>query len=61
MGVDGIIVTKLDGTSKGGALFSISNELELPIFYIGVGEKATDLIPFSPDDFVDSLLDGIYS
>ena len=61
VGVDGIIVTKLDGTSKGGALFSISNGLELPILFVGIGEKADDLIPFSPDDFVDSLLDGIYS
>ncbi len=61
VGVDGIIVTKLDGTAKGGALFSISNQLELPIFYIGIGEKADDLIEFSPDEFVDSLLDEIYS
>ena len=60
-GVDGIIVTKLDGTAKGGALFSISNQLELPIFYIGVGEKQDDLIPFSPDEFVDSILDEIYT
>jgi len=60
IGIDGIIVTKLDGTAKGGALFSISNRLELPIFYIGIGEKQEDLIPFSPDEFVDSLLDGIY-
>ena len=61
VGVDGIIVTKLDGTAKGGALFSISNQLELPIFYVGVGEKQNDLIAFSPDEFVDSLLDGIYT
>ena len=60
VGVDGIIVTKLDGTAKGGALFSISNQLELPIFYVGVGEKQDDLIEFSPDNFVDSLLDQIY-
>ena len=60
IGIDGIIVTKLDGTAKGGALFSISNQLELPIFYIGIGEKQDDLIEFSPDQFVDSLLDGIY-
>ncbi len=60
VGIDGIIVTKLDGTAKGGALFSISNALELPIFYIGVGEKQDDLIEFSPDSFVDSLLDEIY-
>ncbi len=61
VGVDGIIVTKLDGTAKGGALFSISNQLELPIFYVGVGEKQDDLIEFSPDNFVDSLLDQIYT
>jgi fused signal recognition particle receptor len=61
VGIDGIIVTKLDGTSKGGALFSISNQLELPIFYVGVGEKASDLIEFSPDNFVDDLLDEIYT
>jgi len=59
--IDGIIVTKLDGTAKGGALFSISNQLELPIFYIGIGEKQDDLIEFSPDQFVDSLLDEIYN
>lgn len=61
VGIDGIIVTKLDGTAKGGALFSISNRLELPIFYIGIGEKADDLMEFSPDNFVDSLLDEIYT
>ena len=61
VGVDGIIVTKLDGTAKGGALFSISNQLELPIFYVGIGEKQDDLVEFSPDDFVDSLLDEIYT
>jgi len=61
IGIDGIIVTKLDGTSKGGALFSISNQLELPIFYVGVGEKADDLVEFSPDIFVDDLLNEIYT
>ena len=59
--IDGIIVTKLDGTAKGGALFSISNQLELPIFYIGIGEKQDDLIEFSPNQFVDSLLNEIYT
>jgi len=58
--IDGIIITKLDGTAKGGALFSISNQLELPIFYVGIGEKEDDLIEFNADDFVDSLLDEIY-
>ena len=61
VGIDGIIVTKLDGTAKGGALFSISNRLELPILYIGIGERQEDLVPFSPDEFVDSLLDGIFA
>ena len=61
VGIDGIIVTKLDGTAKGGALFSISNQLELPIFYIGIGENEKDILAFSPDDFVDSLLDEIYT
>lgn len=61
VGIDGIIVTKLDGTAKGGALFSISNQLELPIFFVGIGEKQDDLIEFSPDAFVDSLLDEIYT
>jgi fused signal recognition particle receptor len=61
IGIDGIIVTKLDGTAKGGALFSISNQLELPIFYVGIGEKQDDLVEFSPDEFVDSLLDEIYT
>ena len=60
VGVDGIIVTKLDGTAKGGALFSISNQLEMPIFYIGIGENENDLMPFNPDDFVDNLLNEIY-
>lgn len=59
--IDGIIVTKLDGTAKGGALFSVSNRLELPILYVGIGESADDLIEFSPDSFVDELLDEIYS
>lgn len=59
--VDGIIVTKLDGTAKGGALFSISNRLELPILYVGIGESADDLIEFNPDKFVDELLDEIYA
>ena len=61
VGIDGIIVTKLDGTAKGGALFSISNQLELPIFYIGIGETENDLMEFSPENFVDSLLDEIYT
>jgi len=61
IGIDGIIITKLDGTAKGGALFSIANELQLPIAYIGVGEKAEDLVEFSPNEFVSALLDKLYT
>ncbi len=58
--IDGIIITKLDGTAKGGALFSIADELRLPIYYVGVGEKAEDLVPFDPEEFVDTILDAIF-
>jgi fused signal recognition particle receptor len=60
IGIDGIIITKLDGTAKGGAVFSIVEELKLPIFYIGVGEQADDLIEFNKDDFIDSILKEIF-
>ena len=60
VGIDGIIITKLDGTAKGGAVFSIVNELKLPIFYIGVGESADDLIEFNKDDFIESILKEIF-
>ena len=55
--VDGIIITKLDGTAKGGSVFSIAYALELPILFIGVGEQPQDLVPFSKFEFVDGLLD----
>lgn len=58
--LDGVIITKLDGTARGGALFSVARELELPILYIGVGEGADDLIAFEPKEFVSTLVDGIY-
>jgi fused signal recognition particle receptor len=54
-GVTGIVLTKLDGTAKGGVVVAISRELQLPVRYVGVGEKAGDLLPFSPSDFVESL------
>ena len=54
-GVTGIVLTKLDGTAKGGVVVAISRELGLPVRFVGVGEKAGDLIPFNPKDFVDSL------
>jgi len=54
-GVTGIVLTKLDGTAKGGVVVAISRELGLPVRYVGVGEKAGDLLPFSADNFVESL------
>jgi fused signal recognition particle receptor len=56
-GVTGIILTKLDGTAKGGVVVAIARELNLPIRYVGVGEKLDDLLPFEPDNFVESLFD----
>lgn len=58
--LDGVIITKLDGTAKGGALFSIARELELPIFYVGVGEQMTDLQEFNANAYLDTLLDPIF-
>ncbi len=54
-GITGLIVTKLDGTAKGGILFSICQELSIPVRFIGVGESLEDLLEFSPETFVDSL------
>jgi fused signal recognition particle receptor len=54
-GATGLIITKLDGTAKGGILFSISQELNVPVRYIGIGESLEDLLEFSPEAFVDSL------
>ena len=56
-GVTGIVLTKLDGTAKGGVVVAISRELGLPVRYVGVGEKAGDLLPFDPKEFVDSLFE----
>jgi fused signal recognition particle receptor len=55
--VTGIILTKLDGTAKGGVVVAISRELNLPIRYVGVGEQLDDLLPFDPQTFVASLFD----
>ena len=54
-GVTGIILTKLDGTAKGGVVVAISRELGLPVRFVGVGEKAGDLMPFDPEAFVEGL------
>jgi len=53
--VTGVVLTKLDGTAKGGVVIAIARELGLPVRYVGVGEKAADLLPFDPKEFVDSL------
>jgi fused signal recognition particle receptor len=55
MEIDGLVMTKLDGTSKGGVLLNISRELKLPVRYIGIGEKADDLQEFDPANFVEAL------
>ena len=57
--IDGIILTKLDGTAKGGIALAIQAELGVPVKYIGVGEHMEDLQKFNPDAFVDALFDGI--
>jgi fused signal recognition particle receptor len=54
-GVTGIVLTKLDGTAKGGIAVAIAHDLQLPIRYIGVGEAVDDLLPFSPRDYVDAI------
>jgi fused signal recognition particle receptor len=55
VGVTGIVLTKLDGTAKGGVVVAISRELGLPVRYVGIGEKPGDLLPFNSQEFVDSL------
>jgi fused signal recognition particle receptor len=55
--VTGIVLTKLDGTAKGGIVLAIATELKLPVVYAGIGEKLEDIIPFDSSSFVDSLLD----
>lgn len=54
--VSGIVLTKLDGTAKGGIVIAVADALQIPVKYIGVGEKAEDLMPFDARDFVDALL-----
>ena len=55
IGITGIILTKLDGTAKGGIVIGISHQLKLPILFIGIGEKLDDLRPFDPSEFVDAI------
>src|SRR5437868_9108346 len=56
-GVNGIVLTKLDGTAKGGVAVAIANDLKLPIRYVGVGEAIEDLVPFSTDEYVAGLFE----
>ena len=56
-GVNGVILTKLDGTAKGGVAVAIAHDLKLPIRYVGVGEGIDDLVPFSPEEYVDALFE----
>jgi fused signal recognition particle receptor len=56
-GVTGIVLTKLDGTAKGGIVIAIARELNLPIRYVGIGEKVDDLLPFDPEKFIASLFE----
>ncbi len=60
IGIDGIIITKLDGTAKGGAVLSIADELQMPIYYIGTGEQPADLIQFKANEYINTILDEIF-
>lgn len=55
--ITGLVLTKLDGTAKGGIIFSIKNKLNIPVRFVGVGEGVDDLQPFNPQEYVDALLD----
>ena len=57
MAVTGIVLTKLDGTAKGGVILGIADQLKMPVRYIGIGEKVEDLRPFDADEFVDALFE----
>lgn len=56
--IDGIILTKLDGTAKGGVVMAISAEQEIPVVFVGVGEKIDDLLPFDPEEFADAIFEN---
>ena len=56
LGVTGLVITKLDGTAKGGILLAIARRLRIPVRYLGVGEASDQLIPFDAESFTDALL-----
>jgi len=57
MAVSGIVLTKLDGTAKGGVILGIADQLQIPVRFIGIGERVEDLREFDADDFVEALFD----
>lgn len=59
IGITGIILTKLDGTAKGGIIFAIAQKIKAPIYFIGVGEQADDLLPFDAEKFVEALFEDV--
>ena len=60
-GVNGVVLTKLDGTAKGGVAVAIAHDLKLPIRYVGVGEGLDDLVPFSASEYVSGLFEDKWS
>ena len=56
VGIDGIILTKLDGSAKGGFILSLADELNVPVTYVGVGEKIDDIVPFDSEEFAEGLV-----
>jgi fused signal recognition particle receptor len=56
--VTGVVLTKLDGSAKGGIVFAVETELGIPVKLVGIGETIGDLIAFDPDDFVDALFES---
>jgi fused signal recognition particle receptor len=61
MPITGIVLTKLDGTAKGGVILGIADQLKIPVRYIGVGERVEDLREFDADEFVEALFEGTYA
>ena len=61
IGIDGLIITKLDGTAKGGAIYSIQRQLDIPVLYIGTGEGENDLIDYNAHEFTAGFLEGFFS
>ena len=57
--ITGLIITKIDGTAKGGSLVSVASNYEIPIYYLGVGEKIDDLFPFKAKEFSLSLFNSV--